>query len=85
MEVTLKKQTAFRLGVDLLERLKAKANKQNKSLNSYVECILMDEVYNEPNAETIEALEEAKAGKYAGVLTLADLNGSVEDFLKACE
>ena len=38
----IKRQTAFRLNEDLLERLKEKAKKANRSLSNYVECILMN-------------------------------------------
>ena len=46
-----RKQTAFRLSTDLLDRLRLAAKKQNRSLNNFVESILMDVVYNEPNGE----------------------------------
>ena len=49
-----RKQTAFRLSTDLLDRLRLAAKKQNRSLNNFVESILMDVVYNEPNEETKE-------------------------------
>lgn len=65
METALasKKQTAFRLDCTLLERLKVLARKEHRSLNNYVECVLMDVAYNEPNEETIAAIKEAKSGK----------------------
>ena len=52
-----KKQTAFRLNANLLERLKEQAKRANRSLSNYVECILMDCVYNEPNETTIAAIK----------------------------
>ena len=67
----VRKKTSFRLRTDLLERLKDIALRNNWSLNSYVEEILLDAVYNEPNAETIEAIEEAKAGKHAGNIDIS--------------
>ena len=36
-----RKQTAFRLSTDLLDRLRLAAKKQNRSLNNFVESILM--------------------------------------------
>lgn len=63
-----RKQTAFRLSVDLLEKLRVEAKKQNRSLNNYVESVLMSVVYRKPNKETIAAIEEAKSGKYAGTI-----------------
>ena len=68
---TNKKQTAFRFSEDLLERLKERAKKDNRSLNNYVEKILMEAVYNEPNEETIAAMKEAKEGKSLETLDLA--------------
>ena len=60
---TNKIQTAFRFDSELLRRLKIKAKKENRSLNNYVETLLMDVVYDEPNEETAEALREAQSGK----------------------
>lgn len=66
----VKKQTAFRFSEDLLKRLKAKAKKENRSLNNYVEKVLMDVVYDEPNEETLAAMKEAKEGKNLEALDL---------------
>ncbi|MDR1161783.1 MAG: toxin-antitoxin system protein [Tannerellaceae bacterium] len=77
----IKKQTAFLLDVNLLDRLKEEARKTNRSLSNYVECILMDSVYNEPNEITLQAIEEARAGKFAGTIDTS----SMEAFIKSCE
>jgi len=58
-----RKQTAFRLNKDLLNRLRMEAKKENRSLNNYVESTLMDVVYRTPNEETLEAIREAIEGK----------------------
>ena len=76
-----RKQTAFRLRKDLLERLKIEARKENRSLNNYVESVLLDAVYREPNEETLAAMEEAREGKN---LTKVDTS-SLESFLKSLE
>ena len=52
METIAKRQTAFRFNSDLLDRLKVAAKREHKSLNKYVECLLMDLMYNEPNEKT---------------------------------
>lgn len=44
-----KKATMFRLNVDLIERLKEMAKREHRSLNNFVECVLLDVAYNEPN------------------------------------
>ena len=46
---TSKIQTAFRFDSELLRRLKIKAKRENRSLNNYVETVLMEIVYDEPN------------------------------------
>ena len=60
---TDKTLTSFRLNTKLVERLRKMAKDSNRSLNNYVETLLLDIVYHEPNDETIEALEEARSGK----------------------
>ena len=55
-----RKQTAFRLRTDLLDRLKVAAKKENRSLNNFVESVLLDAVYREPNEETLIAMKDAK-------------------------
>lgn len=65
-----RKRTAFRFHPELLERLKQEAKASEQSLNGYVEDILWDAVYDEPNEVTKAAIEESKAGKYAGVVDM---------------
>lgn len=43
----VRKQVSFRLREDLLIALKIEAKKGNKSLNNFVECILMAAMYPE--------------------------------------
>ena len=58
-----RKSTAFRLDNDLLERLKAEAKRENRSLNNHVETIILDAVYYKTIPETLEAIEEVRSGK----------------------
>jgi len=58
-----KKNQSFRLSIDLIEKLKLMAKRQNRSLNNFVETLLLDAAYHEPNAETIAAIEEVRSGK----------------------
>ena len=62
-----KKATMFRLNVDLIDRLKEMARREHRSLNNFVECVLLDVAYNEPNEVTKAAIEEAKSGKLRDV------------------
>jgi hypothetical protein len=43
-----------------VDRLKQLAAKDNRSLNNYVETILMDVAYRTPNATTLAAMKEAE-------------------------
>jgi len=67
---TVKKQTAFRFSEELLERLRIKAKKEHRSLNNYVEKVLTDIAFDEPNEETVKAIEEAKDEKNLSTLDL---------------
>lgn len=68
-----KKVQSFRLPIDLIEKLKKMAKRQNRSLNNFVECALLDIAYSEPNAETKAAIEEAKSGKLQGPLDVSSV------------
>lgn len=75
MDMTIqKKAQSFRLPINLIERLKQMAKLQNRSLNNFVECALLDIAYTEPNAETKAALEEAKAGQLQGPLDVSSVD-----------
>lgn len=71
----------FRLRTELLDRLKLLAARDNRSLNNYVETILMDVVYNTPNAETIAAMAEARDESN---LSTVDME-SFDTFLKSLD
>ena len=81
METTVKKQTAFRLNANLLDRLREEAKATNRSLSNYVEWVLTNSIYNEPNEATLEAIREARTKKYAGTLN----TDSIESLIKSCE
>jgi len=76
MDIALtKKNQSFRLSVDLIERLKLMAKHQNRSLNNFVETLLLDAAYHEPNAETLAAMKEAQSGilRNASALDLSSI------------
>ena len=50
------------MSVDLIERLRQLAKRQNRSLNNYVETLLLDAAYCEPNDVTLAAMKEAESG-----------------------
>lgn len=64
METTIIRCPAsFRLRADLLEGLKRNAARENRTLNNYVESVLLDIVYHEPNEDTKAAIREAMSGR----------------------
>jgi len=82
MEATVNRKSAmFRLRSELLERLKQLAARDNRSLNNYVETILMDVAYNTPNATTRAAMEEARDDAN---LTTVNMD-SYESFIKSLD
>ena len=63
METTIiRRPTSFRLRADLLDGLRRNAKRENRTLNNYVESVLLDIVYHEPNEVTKAAIEEAMSG-----------------------
>lgn len=59
----IRKPASFRLRADLLEGLKRKAARENRTLNNYVESVLLGIVFEEPNDLTKAAIKEAVSGK----------------------
>lgn len=80
MELALEKKAhLFRLPVSLLDKLKELAHQDRRSLNNYVEGLLLDAVYHEPNEITRQAFEDAKAGRTEGPIDTS----SVDTMLKS--
>ena len=79
LTTTRKRQTAFRFRDDLLDKLRMAAARENRSLNNYVESVLMDVIYNQPNAETEAAIAESRSGESAGKIDTS----SMEAFKKS--
>ena len=71
-------QTAFRLSNELLKKLKTEARKQNRSLNNFVESVLMDAVYRTPNAKTMAAVKEARENDNLETINLDNLEGFID-------
>ena len=83
METTItRKATSFRLRTDLLEGLKQNALRANRTLNNYVESVLLDIVYHEPNSVTKSAIEEAMNRKD---YPKGELYNSAEELIKALD
>lgn len=60
--VVPKKNQSFRLPVELIERLRLLAKRENRSLNNFVETVLLEAAYCEPNDETLAAMKEVQNG-----------------------
>lgn len=73
---TSKVQTAFRFDKELIELVKQKAKAQHRSLNNYIEFLLLKDVGNIPNEETKKAISDAREGK--GVEEIIDLDSFLE-------
>lgn len=63
MKAIVRRPASFRLRADLLEKLKRNALRENRTLNNYVESVLLDVVYHEPNEVTKAAIKEAMSGQ----------------------
>lgn len=60
MESTIqRKQTSLLLRADLLEDMKKAAERENRTLNNFIENLLLNYFYSEPNEITKAAIEEA--------------------------
>ena len=81
MATTVVRKTAsFRLRVDLLEVLKRRAARENRTLNNYVESVLLGIVYNEPNEVTQAAIQEVKSGNNPDKV-YTDIDNMFDDIL----
>lgn len=78
MEKTLKENISFRLPVHLIDRLRQLSKSQNRSLNNYVETILLDAVYNEPNEVTLAAMKDAEEGRLEGSLDVSSVEAMIK-------
>lgn len=74
MEKIERIQIAFHLRKDLLDKIKKNAIKENKSINSYVETLLLDAVYTEPNEETLAAMREVESGTELETLDMSNFD-----------
>ncbi len=62
-----KVQTAFRFDAELLDLIREKALAQRRSLNNYLEILMLRDVGNIPNAETKKAIQEARDGNVEAI------------------
>ena len=72
-----RKQTAFRLSTSLLNKLKEAADRENRSLNNYVESVLMDAVNSNPNKLTLAAMKEARENRDLETIDINNLDSVI--------
>ena len=81
METTIRRKPAScRLREEIIEGLKRNAARENRTLNNYVESVLLDVVYSEPNEVTKAAIGEAMSGKNPNKV-YSDVNELFDDIL----
>ena len=90
METAVKVSTSFRLNAELVEKMKAAAKASNRSLNNFVESILLNVMYcDNPEDITMASIEEARKQQEAyknGTLDVKPIDlSNVENMLKSME
>lgn len=88
METAVKVSTSFRLNAELVEKMKAAAKASNRSLNNFVESILLNVMYcDNPEDITMASIEEARKQQEAyknGTLDIKPIDlSNVENMLKS--
>ena len=74
----IRKQTSFRLNSELIENLRKEAKRHNRSLNNYVESILMAFMAEKPNDITLAAMKEAERGDNLETLDLDNFRNFID-------
>ena len=74
----IRKQTSFRLNSELIENLRKEAKRHNRSLNNYVESILMAFMAEKPNDITLAAMKEAERGDNLETLDLDNFRSFID-------
>ena len=74
----VRKQTSFRLNPELIDTLRREAKKHNRSLNNFVESILMAFIAETPNKITLAAMKEAEESDNLETLDLDNFKSFVD-------
>ena len=74
----IRKQTSFRLNSELIDNLRKEAKRHNRSLNNFVESILMAFMAERPNDITLTAMEEAENSDNLETLDLDNFRSFVD-------
>ena len=76
----IRKATTVRLPDYLLADLHNEAHRRNISVSRLLENIVEERMY-QPNAETLAAIEEARSGKFAGVVDTSSIEAMTKSIL----
>lgn len=69
MNVTnIKASTSIRIDANILSQIREEAKAEHRSLSNYLETLLYRWGYRPYNEETVQACQEAREGKSAGVV-----------------
>lgn len=82
MEKIERKQTAFRLRIDLLEKIKKNAANENTSINNYVETLLLDALHEEPNEVTSDTKREVESSTEPRTLDIEEFDKAMDTLRK---
>ena len=74
----IRKQTSFRLNSELIDKLRKEAKRHNRSLNNYVESILMAFMAEKPNDITLAAMKEAETSDNLETLDLDNFRSFID-------
>ena len=77
-----RKQTTFRLRIDLLEKIKKNAAKENTSINNYVESLLLAALNKEPNEVTQDSEIEDESNTELGTLDIEQFDKAMATLRK---
>ncbi|WP_366141751.1 toxin-antitoxin system protein [uncultured Duncaniella sp.] len=66
------------MNTELVDKLRVEARRHNRSLNNYVESILMAFVSEQPNNLTLAAMEEAESGRELEALDMRNFRKFVD-------
>lgn len=79
MSIVLERKShVFRFPTFLLDKLKELAQNDHRSLNNYVEGLLLDAVYHEPNEVTLAALKDARQGNTEGPIDTTSVDAMLK-------
>ena len=82
MGATTKVQTTLRIDKEILEITKNMAKAANRSLNNYIECLLINNAQEEDDHEFWNKLEKSEAKIKAGECSSMKEEENLSDFLR---